>query len=283
MNVKALKRKLSGTITIAIILIVIVGGYIFFLASPNILSPSASSLLLTETGTDIAIDTTHKVRIEDWIYSEEEHKMQIVLSFETTSTDASEQYVYQVVSRNKSKEKTVVGYDVTYQSTSFANLIINNVPKNFNEMALSVGYINKHKADENTQANYTTAYTNVLAVNKSDEIEPLNVVKMYIEKIDENIEGWNDEIEELNDEIEESKTAQEDILAVVAELQQNKKYMTLNEAENIDKQISSYEQSYQTYDNTIEEAEEKIEEVEDTITSAKAKKAEIEEILSDNS
>lgn len=289
-NSEKVKRKISnkakGSIGIVALIAFIVIGYAFFFASPRIFAPNEDDLLITETGKEVSINTSHKVKIEDWIYSEKEQKMQVVLSLISTSLDASEKYVYKAVSRTQAKEAEQVSVNVTYQSSSFANLIIENVPKNFCEMAISVGYIDKHaeeqskgKDDKDIEAAFTTIYTNVYKVSKADKIEPMSVLDIYIGKINDNINEWNEEIENLTDEIELNKSKQEDILQVVAELQQNKKYMTANEAEKIEAQITSYKTSYDKYSKMIESDEAEISELNDKVTSAKAKQAEIKQII----
>lgn len=290
-NSEKVKRKIRSkamkSIGIVALIAFIVIGYVFFFASPRIFAPNKDDLLITETGKEVSINTTHKIKVEDWIYSEKEQKMQVVLSLISTSMDASEKYVYKAVSRTQAKEAEQVNVDVTYQSSNFANLIIENVPKNFCEMAISVGYIDKHaekqsksKDDkDNIEASFTTVYTNVYKVSKADKIEPMSVLDIYIGKIKDNINEWNKEIENLTDEIELNKSKQEDILQVVAELQQNKKYMTANEAEKIETQITSYKTSYDKYTDMIKSSEAEIAELNDKISDAKAKQAEIEQIV----
>lgn len=290
-NSEKVKRKIRSkamkSIGIVALIAFIVIGYAFFFASPRIFAPNKDDLLITETGKEVSINTTHKIKVEDWIYSEKEQKMQVVLSLISTSMDASEKYVYKAVSRTQAKEAEQVNVDVTYQSSNFANLIIENVPKNFCEMAISVGYIDKHaekqsksKGDkDNIEASFTTVYTNVYKVSKADKIEPMSVLDIYIGKIKDNINEWNKEIENLTDEIELNKSKQEDILQVVAELQQNKKYMTANEAEKIETQITSYKTSYDKYTDMIKNSEAEIAELNDKISDAKAKQAEIEQIV----
>lgn len=67
--------------------------------------------------------------------------MQIILSFDNTAIDASEEYIFQAVSRNVVKESKEVEYEVTYQSSSFVNVMLYNIPDDFNELALNVGYV----------------------------------------------------------------------------------------------------------------------------------------------
>ena len=138
---KTMKKAIKGNTAIIGMLAVIVFCYAFFFLSPRIFLPSEDSLLYTNLRTPVVINSDHSVTIENWIYSQKEKQMQIILSFDNTAIDASEEYIFQAVSRNVVKESKEVEYEVTYQSSSFVNVMLYNIPDDFNELALNVGYV----------------------------------------------------------------------------------------------------------------------------------------------
>lgn len=286
-EVKTMKKAIKGNTTIIGMLAVIVFGYAFFFLSPRIFLPSEDSLLYTNLRTPVVINSDHSVTIENWIYSQKEKQMQIILSFDNTAIDASEEYIFQAVSRNVVKESKEVEYEVTYQSSSFVNVMLYNIPDDFNELALNVGYVadddilidESAKKGENKNAAYTTVYTNKYKVENADKIEPLSVVEMYINKLNDEIDGYESDIENLTQKISDAEESQKEILTKVDQLNKDKEYMTVNEVKKIDEQISAYETSYKSYTDKISGYEESIDEKNDDISTAKAKIKELENII----
>lgn len=282
-----MKKAIKGNTAIIGMLAVIVFGYAFFFLSPRIFLPSEDSLLYTNLRTPVVINSDHSVTIENWIYSQKEKKMQIILSFDNTAIDASEEYIFQAVSRNVVKESKEVEYEVTYQSSSFVNVMLYNIPDDFNELALNVGYVadddiltdESAKKGENKNAAYTTVYTNKYKVENADKIEPLSVVEMYINKLNDEIDGYESDIENLTQKISDAEESQKEILTKVDQLNKDKEYMIVNEVKKIDEQISAYETSYKSYTDKISGYEESIDEKNDDISTAKAKIKELENII----
>ena len=282
-----MKKAIKGNTSIIGMLAVIVFGYAFFFLSPRIFLPSEDSLLYTNLRTPVVINSDHSVTIENWIYSQKEKQMQIILSFDNTAIDASEKYIFQAVSRNVVKESKEVEYEVTYQSSSFVNVMLYNIPDDFNELALNVGYVadddiltdESAKKGENKNAAYTTVYTNKYKVENADKIEPLSVVEMYINKLNDEIDGYESDIENLTQKISDAEESQKEILTKVDQLNKDKEYMTVNEVKKIDEQISAYETSYKSYTDKISGYEESIDEKNDDISTAKAKIKELENII----
>ena len=234
---KTMKKAIKGNTAIIGMLAVIVFGYAFFFLSPRIFLPSEDSLLYTNLRTPVVINSDHSVTIENWIYSQKEKQMQIILSFDNTAIDASEEYIFQAVSRNVVKESKEVEYEVTYQSSSFVNVMLYNIPDDFNELALNVGYVadddiltdESAKKGENKNAAYTTVYTNKYKVENADKIEPLSVVEMYINKLNDEIDGYESDIENLTQKISDAEESQKEILTKVDQLNKDKEYMIVFE------------------------------------------------------
>lgn len=260
-------RKLKTNLVIIIALVAIVGGYLFFFLSPRIFSADESNLLDTPISEVIKIDNDHTFAIEAWEYSEAEKKMGLIIALNSSAANPSEKYVYQVTSRNKAKDKKTLDYNVTYQSAKFATIVINNVPKDFLEMAISVGFVDKHADESGTTpegeseitATFSTAFTNKNTVSKIESIEKLNVVDLYIVKIEKENSAIKEKIEDLQSKNENTKVQQQDILATVAELKNSMVYVSESEKEEIKNKISNYQLTYDGLEETVNENKKTIE------------------------
>ena len=239
----------------------------FFFLSPRIFSADESNLLDTPISEVIKIDNDHTFAIEAWEYSEAEKKMGLIIALNSSAANPSEKYVYQVTSRNKAKDKKTLDYNVTYQSAKFATIVINNVPKDFLEMAISVGFVDKHADESGTTpegeseitATFSTAFTNKNTVSKIESIEKLNVVDLYIVKIEKENSNIKEKIEELQSKNENTKVQQQDILATVAELKNSMVYVSEKEKEEIKNKISNYQLTYDGLEETVNENKKTIE------------------------
>jgi len=102
---------------------------------------------------------------------------------------------------------------------------------------------------------------------------------MYINKLNDEIDGYESDIENLTQKISDAEESQKEILTKVDQLNKDKEYMTVNEVKKIDEQISAYETSYKSYTDKISGYEESIDEKNDDISTAKAKIKELENII----
>lgn len=287
-------QKIKTNLIIIMIILAIAGGYVFFLLSPRIFSESKDNLLNTPLGSPVSVGQSHSLTVESWLYCKKDREMEIILSFDTTASDPSEKYVYQVISRNSARDTKEVEYEVKYQSSKFSTLFIKNVPNDFNEMAVNVGYIDKHAEDEvsatdattssysssnnDVKAVFTTIFTNQYTVEITDKIEALNVIELYIGKINSENESLQEEIDGLYDDNDKLSVQQEDILERVSELRNSQEYVTEKESLKIEEDIKSYQNTYDSYQATIDSNLIKIDEYNDTILSNNEKIEELEEI-----
>lgn len=242
----------------------------------------------TPLSTPINIGQSHSLTIENWWYCKKDSNMEIILSFNSTASTPSEKYVYQVISRNSAKDIKEVEYEVKYQSSKFAALYIKSVPSDFNEMAVNVGYIDKHaednleptssSSDKNVQAVFTTIFTNQYTVEATDKIEQLNIIELYIGKIESTNESLQEKIDELIKENDKLRIQQEDILERVSELRNSQEYVTEKEELEIEEEIKNHQKTYDTYQATIESNLLTVDDYEDNIFSNNEKIDELREI-----
>lgn len=273
-------RFIRTNLAIIIILSIIIGGYVFFFLSPRIFKEGTDKMLYTPLKTVLEINNTHSMTIENWEYDENSRKMAVIFSFSSTDTNPSEQYVYRVVNRDRAKKQEEIKYEVLYQSSTFATLLLNNIPKSFNEIAINVGYVDKNAVanGENPKASFTTVYTNVDEVDRAESLGKVNVIELFIGKIEQENASLKDDIAACEKENGELQTQQENILARVAEFRQNERFVTDAEREKIESQIKTYQGVYDSCDEKIKANKQTIEEKTEVMNSNSRKIAELKTI-----
>lgn len=287
-----MSKEIRRNLVIIIILALVIGGYAFFFFSPRIFRESQENLLNTEIGSEVKAGSGFSVIVEDWQYCKSEQAMAIIFSFKNTNSNPSEKIEYAAVSRNGARETKAVQCKVIYQSPTMATLTIYTVPKDFNEMAVRVKFINKHAAEETTIAISSelsesefkeataTVFTNIYTVTEADSIKDLDVIDLYRQKIERENKALADDIKELQGENAGYEVTQSDILARVAELRKDEQFLTDKELEENQSQIKSYRESYDRYTAQIEKNNEGIKEKQSVISKNNAKIKELDSIHS---
>lgn len=257
---------------IVLLLAFVVGGYVFFFLSPRIFKEGKENLMNTEFSTYVNAGSNYAVAVEDWIYSESEHSMEVILSFQHKGNNPSELIEYAAMSRNSSRDSKAVKCECTYQSPNLATVILNDVPKDFNEMGIKVRFFNKHLSLEDSLSATTSSsqpefteesvvvYTNIYTVTITESVQNVDVIQLYSDKIKREIDSLEKENTTILAEIQEMKTQQRDILERVSELRANEKYLTESELKKNQSDISSYQSTYDLLTSQIKTKNEKISE-----------------------
>lgn len=287
-----MSKEIRRNLVIIIILAVVIGGYAFFFLSPRIFQESKENLLNTEIGREVKAGSGFSVVVEDWQYCKVEQAMAIIFSFKNTNSNPSEKIEYAAVSRNGARETKAVQCKVIYQSPTMATLMIDAVPKDFNEMAIRVKFVNKHATEDATIAFSSefsefefkeataTVFTNVYTVTEADSIKELDVIDLYRQKIKRENKALSDAIQKLQGENAGYEVTQSDILARVAELRKDEQFLTDKELEENQSQIKSYRESYDRYTAQIERNNEEIRDKQSIIRKNNAKIKELDSIRS---
>ena len=287
-----MSKEIRRNLVIIIILAVVIGGYAFFFLSPRIFRESKENLLNTEIGREVKAGSGFSVVVEDWQYCKAEQSMAVIFSFKNSNSNPSEKIEYAAVSRNGARETKAVRCKVIYQSPTMATLTIDAVPKDFNEMAIRVKFVNKHATEDATTAISpefsesefkevtATVFTNVFTVTEADSIKELNVIDLYRQKIERENKALADEIQKLQGENAGYEVTQSDILARVAELRKDEQFLTDKEFEENQRQIKSFRDSYDRYTAQIERNNEEIRDKQAVIRNNNAKIKELDSIHS---
>lgn len=285
-----MSKEIKRNLVIIIIIAVVIGGYTFFFLSPRIFRESKENLLNTEFGKEVKAGSGFSVTVEDWQYCKAEQSMAVIFSFKNTSNNPSEKIEYAAVSRNGARETKSVPCKVIYQSPTMATLTLDAVPKDFNELAIRVRFVNKHASEGSTLAfspefsesefkeATATVFTNIYTVTSADSIKELDVIDLYRQKIERENKTLGDEIKALESENAGYELTQSDILARVAELRKDEQFLTDKEFEENQSQIKSYRESYDSYTKKIERNNETIGEKQATIKKNNAKITELDTI-----
>ena len=236
-----MSKEIKRNLVIVIIIAVVIGGYAFFFLSPRIFRESKENLLNTEFGKEVKAGSGFSVTVEDWQYCKAEQSMAVIFSFKNTSNNPSEKIEYAAVSRNGARETKSVPCKVIYQSPTMATLTldaVDAVPKDFNELAIRVRFVNKHASEGSTLAfspefsesefkeATATVFTNIYTVTSADSIKELDVIDLYRQKIERENKTLGDEIKALESENAGYELTQSDILARVAELRKDEQFLT---------------------------------------------------------
>lgn len=277
-NGKSYLRNKSTAI--AVFVAVIACLFVFFFASPYIYVRSADDMLYTEIGKEIDIGSGHTVTVESWQYSENENEMEVVLSFNNTSFDGIDTYSYSAVSRNNGNNTQNLKTEALYESSFFSVVKISQL-KSFTEVRLTVSYDTSPLLsgnDKENQTNYAALFTNIKKVEKTDGFTQKDIITLYKDKLQNQINEINLEIAEANSQISEYKKIQENILEKVAEIRDNQQYMTETELAGSESQIQSYEKSYNDYNTQIEGLEAQISDYSEEIEERQDKQKELDNL-----
>lgn len=258
--------KVSKNIFVIALLTIIVSGYIFFFISPHIFSLPIDNLLYTEIDKEQKIDELHKFTIEDWQYSEEQNRMEVIFSFDNLSYDGVNSYDYSVISRNKMKQSTRIDYEIVYESPTFSALIINDIPKDYYEIAITVSFeeidLQSVAAGEMIPKKYSrTVYTNMGKVHRVDNITEANIFNLYIDKLNRNVNEHKEEITTLEEQNAIYRDNLKNITEKAASLRESEMYMTNTQIEETERQIKELQNNYEANEKLIEDNEAKINDI----------------------
>lgn len=278
-NAKKQNYLRNKSMFIGIFVVVVSFLFVFLFSSPYIFKRSAEQMYFTETGKEIEIGDNHTVMIESWQYSKDSNEMEVVLSFNNTSFDGIDTYQYAAISRDDSNNTQQLKTETLYESSFFSVVKISQLKK-FTEVRLLVSYDTSPllSSDKEQQTNSAALYTNINKVEEVDKFAEKDIVSLYKEKLNNQINEINLSITELQGEINEYKTIQTNILNRVAEIRDNQQYMTDTEREASEQQIQNYENSYNEYSSNIEDLESQIDDYNAQITERRNKQNQLDNL-----
>lgn len=281
MKNKKVKRKKLVTqwtnLYIAITLIFILG-FGFFLTSKIFIADEVD-ILNTEIGKEFNLNSNGKFTINDWVYDEKNNKMQVTLITSNMRNYLSK-LNFQSVARTDFKNELPT--EVVYSSNDIYIININNVPRNYQQVALRLvkkdinfseefeekqGDLNSQNKDEREKL-ITSIYADQRVVKK-EEIKEEDVKDYAIKVTNEMIDDSKNQIENLTKNIEEQNKIIKHIQSEISILKGELIYLTLdeqnktnNEIYRLDKEVESSNREIKKLELDIKSYEAKIERLE---------------------
>lgn len=235
-------------------------GFGFFLTS-KVYMEDKIDILNTEIGKEFNLNANGTFMINDWVYDEQKNKMQITLITSKMSSYLSE-LNFESVARIDVQNKLET--EVVYSSNDIYIININDIPKNFEQIALrliknDISFEEEFEQNEMVQQKeknniITSIYTDERKVKKEEILE--TDVKYYAVKVtDEMIEESQNEIENTNKTIESETEFIAYINGEIVKLKQELIYQTLEEQTATNNEIYQLEKEIETHNREIKNLE----------------------------
>lgn len=220
-------KRFKNTILI-LFLVFFIGGYIVFFTSPLYMPADKSVYKLTPLNVFEELDSTHKFSVARWQYSEKEKKMEVEIDVDNTAFDGLNSYSYRV----RTDPSAQVTVTPVIEENSLLILQLENIPNDFQIVSLQIslpGNVNS----------IIKLYTNVEAVERTDELPVLNKTEYQINRLGRNIKTYEENISELKNEIAKKENKIANIEQQNKELIQSKEFKTDIENEQINGKVQS--------------------------------------------
>lgn len=257
-NQKNHKLKRSGNRLLTGFLLTFVLGYFFFFTS-NIWMPSPyEGVEITPFGTPVE-SNQRTITIDSWTYSEEDRKMEIIVSIENMAIDGIKRYKWNV--------KTASGnlsVDTIMETDKLVVLQVNNTPKRWTELALTMN-VKKEDQRKTNEFAEIKVYTNDKHVKNVAHIYMKSPTEYQKEAILSRIESYQ---EQLAEELSKQKKVQTEIQNIVdkmKELKESMDYQTEQEQAETTETIHSFMDDKDNLDNELAEIGNNISELKEKI------------------
>ena len=253
----------------AIILVVIVLGYIFFFASPFIFHIHRD-LMYTQINTTAKLSDTVSITIKKWVYSPNDNTMSAMFIIDNSGLNdivlnrsVQERHTKKFLNIETGSDIISLKSNVEYPYGNIVVVSITEVPKGFEEIALSLQLSKgSEQASENKIVSF---YTNRNMVETVDKLEKLSDREYRIEYLRMQIESKKQQIEELEEKNNELIKDNEKYLKDIKELEEEQEYQTTDEIKATLQRISNYERQIHTNSEAIEKNKYSIREVKDSV------------------
>lgn len=262
-NSKQKRKKLKTKIHIVYsgIASIIILGFAFFYTS-KIFIADDTDILNSEIGTEFNINNTSKFTINEWIYDENTHKMQVTLITSNLTDHLSDLQFISVARSNFNKELPT---KVVYNTRDIYIIMIDDVPKNFGQVALRLvkkeinfDQILSIDDKENLSAEEQKEIEdNILASIYADkrviatgEVKQQKVKEYAFKVTNEMIETAEENRENLMVEIQKNTLIISRIKDEIEILKQELIYQTTEEQDVTNNQIFSFEKQIENYEKT---------------------------------
>lgn len=265
----------------AIIMVVIVLGYIFFFASPFIFHIHRD-LMYTQINTTAKLSDTVSITLKKWIYSPTDNSMSAMFIIDNTGLNdivlnrsVQERHTKKFLNIETGSDIISLKSNVEYPYGNIVVVSIAEIPKGFEEIALSLQLSKgSEQAIENKIVSF---YTNRNTVETVDKIERLSDSEYRIEYLRMQIESKKQQVEELEEKNNDLIKDNEKYLKNIKELEEEQEYQTTDEIKATLQRISNYERQIHTNNETIEKNKYSIRDIKTSVGDIEATIAKLEE------
>lgn len=277
-NKKINRKNLRNNITnfYIIICLFFILGFAFFTTSKLTIDEDIP-INQTPLKEELDLRANGKLKINRWIYDENNEKMEVVLETNGMTDYKTKLQFSSVTRKNPSVELPT---NVVYKDSTIFILEINNIKKGFEQVAIRL-----HKSDEKlfdetsvdeeleTQT-ISTIYTDERVVERK-EIETKDTNKIIAEITDEQIfDSYEIKEKEIKD-IETIKNVIETIKEEINVLENELLYQTLDEQVETNNNIYRLEKDIEMYEKKIEEKEYNIKNIDTKIEKYEQRKRDV--------
>ncbi|WP_411328662.1 hypothetical protein [Anaerofustis stercorihominis] len=258
-NQKNQKLKRSGNRLLTGFLLVFFLGYFFFFTSKIWMPAPYEGVEVTPFGTAIE-GNDRTVTIDNWTYSKEDKKMEVIISIDNMAIDGIESYKWNIKSASANFPVKIV-----METNKLVVLQINNVPNRWTELALTMNIKDKdikkvERFDE------IKIYTNDKLVKKVAHIKKKSPKEYEKEATQSRIESYQEQLRDKQSEQRKAKIERENTIEKMKELKEEMDFQTELEQQETQDKINTFMNEKDSLDTQINENEKIIQDLKEKIT-----------------
>ncbi len=273
-----IKNKMSKTLILWVILILIIAGYASFFAISAIMPEVQSSeLYLTQFNEWEDAGFGRNVAVKSWDYDEDDSAMAVIISY-SGAANQTVQTEYMAMYRNKNNQSDSIEAEAVYTSNTYNVIILRDIPSDFKEIALGVTStaetVSEEEQAENEQS-VVTLYTNFEVVDRVQDVNLNSLTDVMVRLLNGDISSYTEELEQTNSLIAETEekigllsdtieTYNNDILYATSEEVteiRNEIQDLENQRDDLYEELAEYENEKTVIEGKVSEANEKIQEI----------------------
>lgn len=233
-------KKKKGNLILFIAVLLIAGGYVFFLSSTTWLPANLSAKLKTALRQDIKW-AERTIQITRWDYCSASEVMEVELDIKNLTYDGINTYKYRAASRSES----FLEVEPVVEESDWVVLRINGVEDDFGEISLRI-------SADIPETEPLKVYTNVNVVNRVESLDKLDVTGYQNKRLEVEIQNYIAENQRLEDEIAEMQEINERMKSEIQNLNGKTGYLTETQKQEIYSQIKNIETRIESNNDDIQ-------------------------------
>lgn len=258
-NQKNQKLKRSGNRLLTGFLLVFFLGYFFFFTSKIWMPAPYEGVEVTPFGTAIE-GNDRTVTIDNWTYSKEDKKMEVIISIENMSIDGIESYKWNIKSASANFPVKLI-----IETDKLVVLQISDVPRRWTELALTMNVKDKD-INKVERFDEIKIYTNDKLVKKVSHIRKKSLKEYEKEATQSRIESYQEQLRDKQSEQRKAKIERDTTIEKMKDLKEEMDFQTELEQQDTQDKINTFMNEKDSLDNKINENEKIIQDLKEKIT-----------------